>query len=101
MSNNKLTYSLKSANLNNEVDLSQKIELLEKQLTEVNQTLEGLYGGTHWKLDGIQQQLASATLWAKEAAHNTYQFPLQKLLLLISLGLNIFLLFYLIRTLNF
>ncbi|MCT7951050.1 hypothetical protein NG798_14725 [Ancylothrix sp. C2] len=101
MSNNKLTYSLKPANLNTEVELSHKIEQLEKQITEVNKTLEGLYGGTHWKLDGIQQQLANVTLWAKEAAHNTYQFPPQKLLLLISLGLNIFLILYAIRTLNF
>ncbi|HEY9809564.1 MAG TPA: hypothetical protein V6D13_09490 [Halomicronema sp.] len=98
---NKLSYSLKSANLNNEVELSQKIELLEKQLTEVNHTLEGVYGGIHWKLDGIQQQLASASLWAKEAANNTYQFPIQKLLLLSSLVLNIVLFFYVIRTLKF
>lgn len=100
MNNNKLSYSLKPTNLNTELELFQKIEQLEKQVTEVNNTLERFYAGTHWKLDGIQQQLGNVTVWAKEAAHNTYQFPPHKLLLLISLGLNIFLILYAIRTVS-
>ncbi len=52
--------------------LTFRLKELEAKVHQLQQTADSRYGKMKWQLDGLQNQLSTATLWAKEAAKNTY-----------------------------